>query len=411
MGIMNQAIEAAAAPAVNLTWPARYSELPKEVFHRQDIYQRELERIFYGPEWHPVAHACEVPNPGDFKTFRIGEAPILIIRGDDQRVRVFLNSCTHRGTQLETRVRGRAAELECPYHRWLFNNRGELMACPGHERFPAAFDKQDYGLRELRSADFKGLVFATMSREAPTLDDYLGEVRPFLATILGGDGRLHLLGYQKVCFAANWKEYNDNEGYHAPLLHRAFRLLRWQGGTGTFLVTDRGHFGMEAELRDSANAEFLNDPSIVQFKDRRVAPRSTITALFPATVIVKHCDVMNVRFAFPISVDEVEIHYAYFYHADDDPEMIRHRLRQSSNLLGPSGLISLEDGAVFNRLHRGDGAPGTVSYQKGVASYDQPPGYAFEQNDEAGNMAKWEYYIKVMGFARAAAHPASNGSR
>jgi anthranilate 1,2-dioxygenase large subunit len=411
VGIMNQAVEAAAAQPVHLTWPARYSELPKEVFHRQDIYQLELERIFYGPEWHPVAHACEIPNPGDFKTFRIGEAPILIIRGDDQRVRVFLNSCTHRGTQLETRVRGRAAEFECPYHRWLFNNRGELMACPGRERFPAAFDKQDYGLRELRSGEFKGLVFATMGREAPALDDYLGDVRPFLATILGGDGRLHLLGYQKVCFATNWKEYNDNEGYHAPLLHRAFRLLRWQGGTGTFLVTDRGHFGMEAELRDSANAEFLNDPSIVQFKDRRVAPRSTISALFPATVIVKHCDVMNVRFAFPVSVDEVEIHYAYFYHADDDPEMIRHRLRQSSNLLGPSGLISLEDGAVFNRLHRGDGAPGTVSYQKGVASYDQPPGYAFEQNDEAGNMAKWEYYIKVMGFPRAAARPASNGSR
>jgi phenylpropionate dioxygenase-like ring-hydroxylating dioxygenase large terminal subunit len=408
--MMNQPAEAAAQP-VHLTWPARYSQLPKEVFHRQDIYQLELERIFYGPEWHPVAHAAELPNPGDFKTFRIGEVPILILRGDDHQVRVFFNSCTHRGTQLETRVRGHAAEFECPYHRWLFNNRGDLLACPGLERFPAAFDKQDYGLRQLRSGEYMGLIFATMSREVPELDGYLGETKPFLATILGGDGRLHLLGYQKVCFATNWKEYNDNDGYHAPLLHRAFRLLRWQGGSGTFLATNRGHLAAGAELRESANAEFLNDPSIVAFRDRRVEPRSTVLALFPMTVIVKHCDVINVRFAFPVSVDEVEIHYAYFSHADDDPEMLRHRLRQSSNLLGPSGLISLEDGAVFNRLHRGDGTPGTVSFQKGVVSYDQPPGSTFGQNDESGNMAKWEYYIKVMGFARAGLSEASNGTR
>jgi anthranilate 1,2-dioxygenase large subunit len=400
-GAMNHSADAASQP-VHLTWPARYSELPKEVFHRSDIYRLELERIFYGPEWHPVAHTAELPNPGDFKTFQIAETPILILRGDDDRVRVFVNSCTHRGTQIETRSRGRAVEFECPYHRWLFNNRGELMACPGRERFPAEFNKQDYGLREIRSDQFKGLIFATMGRDALDLDSYLGGAKPYLATILGGDGRLKLLGYQKTSFATNWKEYNDNEGYHAPLLHRAFRLLRWQGGTGTFFVTDRGHMAMEAELRDSANSEFLQDPSIVEFRDRRVEPRSTITALFPMTVIVKHCDVINVRFGFPRSPAEVEIHYAYFSHQDDDEAMLRHRLRQSSNLLGPSGLISLEDGAVFNRLHRGDSAPGTVSYQKGVLSYYEPPAYAFQQNDEAGNLRKWEYYVKIMGFTRAA---------
>lgn len=129
-------------------WPANPTELPKAAFHREDVYRLELERIFRGPEWHPLAHVAELPKPGDFKTFRLGDAPVLVIRGDDDRVRVVFNSCTHRGTQLQTCSRGHAEEFECPYHRWLFNNRGELLAAPGSDRFSAAFRKADYHLRE-----------------------------------------------------------------------------------------------------------------------------------------------------------------------------------------------------------------------------------------------------------------------
>ena len=77
--------------------------------------------------------------------------------------------------------------------------------------------------------EFLGLIFATFDAASPTLDSYLGDVRPYLETALHEDGRLNLLGYQKVVFASNWKEYNDQEGCHAKLLHRAFRLLGWQG--------------------------------------------------------------------------------------------------------------------------------------------------------------------------------------
>ena len=218
---------------VQLRWPAEFNVLPKEVFHREDIYRLELERIFYGPEWHLMAHISEVPEPGDFKTLNLGEAPLLILRGDDGLVRVFNNSCPHRGTQLETHSRGNVPDITCPYHRWNFNNRGELLGAPGIERFPDGFRKEDFGMRELRSEIRHGLVFTTCSAEAPSLASFLGEDGDaFLSKLLGGGAALTLLGYQKVVFATNWKEYGDNEGYHAPLLHRAFRLLRWQGRQG-----------------------------------------------------------------------------------------------------------------------------------------------------------------------------------
>lgn len=384
---------------LGIAWPATVSRIPKEIFRRDDVYRRELERIFYGPEWHPVAHLAEVPKPGDFKSAWVGEAPVLVLHGDDGRIRVFLNSCPHRGTQLETCARGNLTGIVCPYHRWSFDIRGELQSAPGSERFPPTFRTEDYGLRALRSDSVHGLIFATCSAEAPTLASYLGDAADYFAKALGGDGRLKLLGYQKVVFATNWKEYSDNEGYHAPLLHRAFRLLRWQGGKGIQCVTEQGHKIIEAELQESANAAFLDDRSLVQRRDTRTPPRSVVIALFPMTVTTKHLDVINVRFAFPRSPDETEVQYAYFSHADDDADMVRHRLRQASNLLGPSGLISLEDGAVFNRLHQGARAPGSVEFQKGVGVPIDPPCFV-EQNDEASNLVKWERYRRIMGFAR-----------
>ena len=31
-----------------LDWPAKYNEVPKEVFEREDLWPLELEKIFYG---------------------------------------------------------------------------------------------------------------------------------------------------------------------------------------------------------------------------------------------------------------------------------------------------------------------------------------------------------------------------
>ena len=87
-----------SASEVSVRWPAEFNVLPKEVFHRRDVYEAELSRIFYGTEWHPLAHVSEIPRKGDFKTLQIGEAPVLIVHGDDDRIRVFYNSCPHRGT-------------------------------------------------------------------------------------------------------------------------------------------------------------------------------------------------------------------------------------------------------------------------------------------------------------------------
>jgi anthranilate 1,2-dioxygenase large subunit len=384
---------------VTVHWPAQFNTLPKDVFHRRDVYEAELARIFYGPEWHPLAHVSEIPNKGDFKTLQIGEAPVLVVHGDDDRIRVFYNSCPHRGTQLQICARGHAKELECPYHRWLFSLKGELLGAPGIKEFAPSFRQEDFGLKELRSGVISGLVFATCSDEAPALDEFVTGATDYLAKALGGDGRLTLIGYQKTLYCANWKEYNDNEGYHPPLLHRAFQLMKWQGGKGTNGVTKYGHKVMEAEVQQPQPG-FLDDHSLVEFRDTSTPPRSIIVSFWPMTTITKHLDVINIRYAFPQGPEETEVHYAYFAHQDDSPELYAHRVRQASNLLGPSGFISLEDGAVFSRVHGGSRALGTVAFQKGYVDKPLEAPCFVAQNDEASNLIRWEHYRKSMGFRR-----------
>jgi anthranilate 1,2-dioxygenase large subunit len=393
---MSQQTQAASVP---IRWPREFNKVPKEAFHRDDVYQLELERIFNGPEWFPLAHVSEVPERGDFKTMKIGEAPVMVVHGNDGEIRVFANSCPHRGTQLKTCARGNTKSIECPYHRWGFDTRGNLLGAPGIRDFSPTFRKEDFGLRALRSGIVHGVVFATLSVLAPELDDYLGEAKPYIAKALGDGRPLKLLGNQKVFYDTNWKEYADNEGYHAPLLHSAFRLLGWQGGQGLQFMTAHAHKVLSADLQHAPDTGFLADHSLIEARDRNTTPQSVIVSLFPLTVIVRHLDVLSLRFAMPVSADKIEVHYTYFAPQDDDEETSRHRIRQASNLLGPSGLISLEDGAVFNRLHVGAHSGGTAEFQKGVRDPMAMPD-VLQQNDEAGNLIRWERYRSAMEFER-----------
>ena len=386
---------------IEVKWPKNVNEVPKEVFVREDLFEIEQEKIFRGPEWHPVAHTGELPNKGDFKTFDLGKVPLLITHGQDGEYRVFYNACSHRSNQLETASSGNKTEFECPYHRWLFNPEGELIGCPNSKEFSPGFKRENYPLGKPRTELSYGLIFVTMSEATPSLEEWIGDVMPTFKQAMGEDGDLRLLGYQKVSYKSNWKGYNDNDGYHAPLLHTAFTLLNWQGGQGhQYMDKTRGHLGFEADLKPVPKSEKIKDHSLVEYIGDEANMGSRLIQFFPTMVITRHLNVYNIRFAIARGPEDTEVHYAYFCHNSDDEEMVKHRTRQASNLLGPCGMVSMEDAAVFHRIHIGSNTPGNAIFQKGVKSFDELP-TDVKQNDESGNLPRWEYYRQVMGFERA----------
>lgn len=394
---------------ISLQWPKKFNHIPNEVFTRSDIYEEELKRIFYGPEWIGIAHTSEIPKKGDFKTVSVGKVPLLITRDIEDNLHVFYNACSHRSNQLVTASSGNKSDFQCPYHRWRFNTKGDLIFCPNRtaDEYSPGFSRNNFPLRQPRMAIVHGVIFVTMSSETPPIEIWLEGYTDHLAHIFGGDGRLKLLGYHKMRFKANWKVYRDNDLYHPGLLHTAFRLLDWQGGKGRQFANNRGHWGHTGDISSTPKGAdaLLKDPSLLKYKGTNSASLRT----FPVYSATRHLDVINTRYLNPCGVNETEIHWAYFGRADDDEAFARHRVRQASNVFGTCGLVTMEDAAVFHRIQIGSETPGLAIFQKGVKDeYSLPQGikgdnsilYEYEQNDESGNLPGWEYYRQIMGFER-----------
>ena len=61
-----------------------------------DLFHRERELIF-NRCWIYLGHESEVEKPGDYRRRTVAGRPLFFARGKDGEVRVFLNTCSHRG--------------------------------------------------------------------------------------------------------------------------------------------------------------------------------------------------------------------------------------------------------------------------------------------------------------------------
>ena len=96
----------------------------------------------------------------------------------------------------------------------------------------------------------------------------------------------------------------------------------------------------------------LKEPALVAFRRERADRLNlVVTSVFPSAVFVQISNSLAVRQIRPRGVDEVEVFQTMLGYEDDPPEMTLHRLRQA-NLVGPAGLVSMEDGEAIEIAHR-----------------------------------------------------------
>ena len=197
-------------------------EISRDLFVSEDLYAREQERVF-AASWLYVGHVSQIAEPGDFFRSRMGEESVILTRDRDRTVRVFLNSCRHRGMRVCRYDEGNTSVFYCPYHGWSYGLDGSLRIVTDEKNAypPGSFDKKDWGLVEARVAVFQGTVWATFNKHAPSFDDYLGEARDLFAlafTAWDGEGEVELLGsVQKWVIPSNWKIVAEN--FIGDLLH------------------------------------------------------------------------------------------------------------------------------------------------------------------------------------------------
>lgn len=199
--------------------------IQRDVYFDHEVYRRELEQVF-GRSWLVVGHESQVQKPNDFVTQYMGEDPVLLIRDPAGRLRVFLNSCTHRGMKVCREESGNAKAFECPYHGWTFDSAGRLAAVPyEREAYGPDFDRAPRALFEApRIATCSGFVFACWDADVVPLETWLGELRWYLELMEARQlGRLEVLpGQQRYRVAGNWKVAAENfagDNYHTTHTH------------------------------------------------------------------------------------------------------------------------------------------------------------------------------------------------
>ncbi len=86
--------------------------LSPDMFLSEELAAAELDQIFYR-EWSCVGREDDIPNVGDFVTFRIGNQPIIVVRSSDKSVRAMSNVCRHRMMRLVEGY-GNTRQFSCP---------------------------------------------------------------------------------------------------------------------------------------------------------------------------------------------------------------------------------------------------------------------------------------------------------
>lgn len=178
------------------------------VYTDETIYADEMRHI-HRKTWHLACHESELAQPHDFRTMQHAGVPLVVIRGDDGKVRSFINACSHRGAKIVQEPSGNAARLTCFYHLWSYDAHGRCIDIPranGYE--PVGLDKADCGLREVRTAERWGLIFVNLDDEAPSLDDFLGDSLEIFESAF--DGReLEVFHFHRATVEANWKAWQE----------------------------------------------------------------------------------------------------------------------------------------------------------------------------------------------------------
>lgn len=137
--------------------------------------------------WLYVGHESEISKPGDFLTRKLAGRPLLLIRGNDGKVRVLINACMHRGGLLCMQRKGNAELFRCNFHAWLYNNQGELVAVPREEVYGPDFNRAVLGLESpTGTAAYGGFVFITFNPDAEEFADYLAKIKASLEGLSDG---------------------------------------------------------------------------------------------------------------------------------------------------------------------------------------------------------------------------------
>ena len=395
-----------------------------------EVFALEMERIF-AVSWLYVGHISELENPGDYLVRSVGGRQVIFCRDADGELRVWLNTCPHRGTTLCRDSGGNARFFRCFYHAWSFSTSGELVSLPGKEAYPADdLFRERLGLRAVPRLGVRGgFVFVSFAPDGAGLDEHLAGVGEHLDLVAdhSAAGMQVLDGTQTYGVKGNWKLAVENamDGYHFMPTHATFiEYLKSSGfatsdeggvvqnlGNGHSVMTMSGHSGRvgldweprfgEAERSriEKVRAELVQ--RLGENRASRIADHSRIFFVFP-NLLMFDIEALSIRMLEPTGAGATDV-TAWHLAPRNEPAQARAlRLRTLVSFIGPGGLATPDDIEAYEAIQRG--ITSTAGDQRAGFDWndisrgmaDEMAGATCRSVDEASIRGFWRHWNHLM---------------
>ncbi len=306
--------------------------LPNAHYIDPRIFDEEKHAVLFD-NWAGLAVAADVPEVGDAVPLTFLDMPLLIVRDKANNVRVFQNTCRHRGMILVSEPRNIEGAIRCPYHSWCYSTDGRLVATP-HVGGPgqnthADIDRSLLGLVEIRSHIWMDVIYINISGTAPAFEDAHSDL---LARWSEFDKPLHHGGENsrfQLEVNCNWKLAVENycESYHLPWVHPG--LNSYSRLEDHYHIEAAGKYSGQGTLvyRQLKGEDGKSFPDFADISDKWDTAAEYVT-VYPNVLLGVHRDHTFAIILVPQGIEKTIEHIHFYYSASDTDIDLRARNTQ-----------------------------------------------------------------------------------
>ncbi len=331
------ALEKSQTPGVPESWDR--SGLPAWAYTSDEQLQLE-KALLFRRHWQLAGHVSNAPEAGNYFCFDVAGERAIIVRGNDNEIRVFHNVCRHRGSRVVVNEIGTCGSaMVCPFHGWSFNLDGTLRSMAQPKMLPD-LDAVEHGLVPVEFELWHGFVFVRFQPgPQPSVKQILARHEPEIVLYRPDEIEPTRKGFWGQQIGSNWKCVRDvdNEGYHVPMAHPGLQDLyghnyfdeNWEAGTNRSFGTLKGGDNRLWAVRAYNN--LLPEIDYLPESHRRAW---LYIGMFPNTVLYFYPEGIGFYQEFPLAADRTQLRGGYYGMpiADDADETFKRRIKAARYL-------------------------------------------------------------------------------
>jgi len=280
--------------------------LPPGIYHDPEILDLEINRVFR-KEWVCLGRLAEIPEPGDYISRDIIDAPVFVVRQRDQSVKAFANVCVHRASRL-LEGNGHVARISCPYHSWTYDLDGQLVGAPFMNE-TAGFDVRNHRLREIACDIWEGFIYVNLDAGAESISERLKNLGDLVADFRMDD--YVPVFAQEDTWYTNWKCLVENymDAYHIHRVHKDSFGKHGSSEDQTYLFDGEDAYSYHYVQEDDGPKSVQPHPDNTWLQgDNR--NRTWLINIFPSHTMQLQPDMLWYLSILPDGLDKVRIRWA-----------------------------------------------------------------------------------------------------